>query len=232
MKQVLTMLFIGIASVGMVQAKGLHGAYLGVAGGISLSKIDFKVSDNDPIAPSFNNGDGHITRPNGVFFIGYGHHFSNCVYAGAEAQLDTNFSKRRVFLKDQQVKIDGERKSIGYAFLARLGYAIIPMKSMIYIGAGIKSTNWSFRTTDASIGGTGLSKTARKRAWRFYAEGGFEGAFNHNDRFGWRMSYSVMQGKRASAGEFPTGHILDGAGSFSKFKPTEHLVRIGIFYRH
>lgn len=228
MKKIITLLFMGIASLGMAQAKGLHGPYAGVAMGISLSKVKFTMTDG---AANFNKGDGHITRPNGLFFVGYGHHFPNCFYLGLEFQLDSDFSKARKIFNDQFVKATAERRSIGYAFVGRFGYAIIPMKSMIYIGLGTKSVDWQYKVQDVT--GTGLTKTASKRAFRFYGEAGVEGAFNHVERLGYRVSYSFTPGKSVSGKPFPTGHVFNvAAGNGMTFKSTEHIFRVGVFYRH
>jgi hypothetical protein len=226
MKKIITWLFIGIASMGMAHAKGLHGAYAGAAVGLSLAKVNYKMNDGEIV---FKKGDGHMEGPNGLFFVGYGHHFPNCFYLGIELQLDVDSSKAKTIFKDDQVKATAERNGAGYAVVGRIGYAIIPMKSMFYVGLGGKSIDWEYKVTDSA----GLSKTASNRSFRFYGEAGAEGAFNHMERLGWRLSYSVTPGKQVSGSPFPADHALATApGNGMKFKSTEHLIRFGVFYRH
>jgi hypothetical protein len=208
------------------EARGLSGFYVGGAAGASLSRIQFSYDDG-PANAIFQKGNGHLNKFNGALFLGFGHLWSNCLYAGGEFEIDSNFSRSGMISNNQLAKVTVKRKGAGYTLLARAGYAMIPTKAMVFVGLGVKSTEWAFQARDTLAPFASHGKS--KRSWKFHVATGVEGLIN--DRLGWRVTYSYTPGKKIKVGEFPANHQLSGEGSFAKIKPNEHIVRVGLSFR-
>lgn len=225
-KRFLMALCLSGLSISISYAAGTSGAYVGLTGGSSQSRIRYEY-DNGRTNTIYGKGNAHMDRPNLAFVAGWGFVIlPNCLHLGLEGQLDTNFGGAQRFKQNEQIKISGKRQGLGYAVLARIGAAITP-NNILYFGVGAKSVAWRYRVmnTHGEVR-CGVSK----RSFRPVFEGGTEGLFGKRTPIGWRLSYSFTYGRDLKVKSFPATHTLAGVNSGARFKPHEHAVRAGIFY--
>lgn len=230
---VLSTLFLSMSNA---QSAGFNGFYLGLHGGGEINHINHKVSDGLPTDNNFFHviDDKHkLSKTSGVLglFLGYGKVFSNCFFLGGEIFGNTHSNtKSGLVHNNEQYSINCKRKGGDFGGLGRFGVLTSP-KTLLYVGVGVKSAYWEFKTISIENYST-PNKTAHRRG-DLLLQLGAEGLIGAADRFAWRLAYNFSP-KRTINQRHLVGTVFPSTGrltNYSKFKVTQHQLLLGVSYR-
>lgn len=229
MKNKLSLLLLSAFVTTSVEARGLNGLYIGVGGGIMLTKTDMLVT-----SPAMDFRDLYATDAANVALVGgYGLVFQGCFYGGAEVQIDGNISSSTVVSRGDEYSITVSQNGVNFAALVRTGMAMTT-KSMLYVGLGVRNfkTSYNIPSTDQINLVTSFLNVPYSyspSSFRFYVELGAEGGFGNTEHFGWRVNYAYTNPPLKLGPTFPTNHFL--ADGSIQAKTTCHNARFTILYR-
>lgn len=202
--------------------------------GATFSKIKYGY-DDDSLSLPFNATEGSGCGFNGrglaSFVVGYGYLFPSCLYLGAEALVDANFSKNHKLETTQSLSIHTKEGGFSCGVLANFGGAI-SQNTLLYVGVGAKSNKFEYSVQGHVLGIIGGKFIQSKRSFRPLYEVGLGGYFASSKNITWRTAYQYVPGKTLKAKRFPVGNILfhPTGNSFSTVKTQDHTLRIGVAY--